>query len=135
MQHIQSTSNLLEKIYTSILFDYIVALILHDVSNSVWHGLDKVLQGVQLDLFPCPLKKFFKIAIYFGRSFSDFIVSSKIDHRFSIGFKSGEFGGHSAIPQYFFVLKPLDGCSSSVTSSSVLHKNHFRLDFWTLSPC
>ena len=90
MQHIQSTSNLLEKIYTSILFDYIVALILHDVSNSVWHGLDKVLQGVQLDLFPCPLKKFFKIAIYFGRSFSDFIVSSRIDQRFSIGF--GEFG-------------------------------------------
>ena len=55
MQHFQSTSNSLEKIYISILFDYIVALILHDVSNSVWHGLDKVLQGVQLDLFPCPL--------------------------------------------------------------------------------
>ena len=28
---LQSTSNSLEKIYISILFDYIVALILHDV--------------------------------------------------------------------------------------------------------
>ena len=38
MQHFQSTSNSLEKIYISILFDYIVALILHDVSNS--SGMD-----------------------------------------------------------------------------------------------
>ena len=38
-------------------------------------------------------------SIFWGWFFSDFIFSSSIDHRFSIGLRSGEFGGHSSFPQ------------------------------------
>ena len=88
---LKKCSRCIKKLWINI-FCYLIMTIIH-ILYSVWHWWDQVLKGLQ-DVFSC----LYKSAIFLVSFISDFISFSSLKHRFSIGLRSVELGGHSYFP-------------------------------------
>ena len=76
-----------------------------------------------------------KPSTFFGGDFSFCMLSCKIDQRFSMGFRSGELGGHSSFPQnwislswshWVVVAAVWQRAPSCIKTNSDFLRGHFR---------